>query len=78
MPKHPGGVSDENLDRLLFDVWACPQNGGSHVGLPYSFQGQMRNDEITGGSPYGASTIAGTKGVNKELAPRSWTGKLSF
>lgn len=32
------------------------------VGLPYAFQGQMRNDEITGGSPYGASTIAGTKG----------------
>jgi NAD(P)H dehydrogenase (quinone) len=36
------------------------------VGLPYSFQGQMRNDEITGGSPYGASTIAGTQG---ERAP---------
>ena len=32
------------------------------VGLPYAFQGQMRNDEITGGSPYGATTIAGTKG----------------
>jgi len=32
------------------------------VGLPYSYQGQMRNDEITGGSPYGASTIAGTNG----------------
>ena len=32
------------------------------VGLPYSFQAQMRIDEITGGSPYGASTIAGTKG----------------
>ena len=32
------------------------------VGLPYAFQGQMRIDEITGGSPYGASTIAGTKG----------------
>ncbi len=32
------------------------------AGLPYSFQGQMKNDEITGGSPYGASTIAGTKG----------------
>jgi NAD(P)H dehydrogenase (quinone) len=27
------------------------------VGLPYAFQGQMRQDEITGGSPYGASTI---------------------
>jgi NAD(P)H dehydrogenase (quinone) len=32
------------------------------VGLPYTFQGQMRIDEITGGSPYGASTIAGPKG----------------
>ena len=32
------------------------------VGLPYAFQGQMRTDEITGGSPYGASTIAGAKG----------------
>jgi NAD(P)H dehydrogenase (quinone) len=32
------------------------------VGLPYSFQGQMRGDEITGGSPYGASTIAGPQG----------------
>jgi NAD(P)H dehydrogenase (quinone) len=32
------------------------------VGLPYAFQGQMRIDEITGGSPYGASTIAGGTG----------------
>jgi len=32
------------------------------VGLPYTFQGQMRTDEITGGSPYGASTIAGGAG----------------
>jgi len=32
------------------------------VGLPYAFQGQMRIDKITGGSPYGASTIAGGKG----------------
>jgi len=32
------------------------------VGLPYSFAGQMRIDEITGGSPYGASTIAGGDG----------------
>lgn len=28
------------------------------VGLPYSFKGQMRMDEITGGSPYGAATLA--------------------
>lgn len=32
------------------------------VGLPYSFQGQMRHDEVTGGSPYGATTIAGGDG----------------
>ena len=32
------------------------------VGLPYSNKTQMRMDEITGGSPYGASTIAGGDG----------------
>jgi NAD(P)H dehydrogenase (quinone) len=32
------------------------------VGLPYGFDKQMRIDEITGGSPYGASTIAGGVG----------------
>ncbi len=32
------------------------------VGLPYAFQGQMSLDEITGGSPYGASTITGGDG----------------
>ena len=32
------------------------------VGLPYSFQGQMTLDEIVGGSPYGATTIAGSQG----------------
>lgn len=32
------------------------------VGLPYSFSGQTRIDEVSGGSPYGASTIAGGQG----------------
>jgi NAD(P)H dehydrogenase (quinone) len=32
------------------------------VGLPYAFEGQTRIDEVTGGSPYGASTIAGGDG----------------
>jgi len=32
------------------------------VGLPYTFQGQMKMDEICGCSPYGASTIAGGDG----------------
>jgi NAD(P)H dehydrogenase (quinone) len=38
------------------------------VGLPYAFAGQMRTDEITGGSPYGASTIAGAKGERTPTA----------
>ncbi|HEX8042207.1 NAD(P)H:quinone oxidoreductase [Candidatus Deferrimicrobium sp.] len=49
------------------------------VGLPYAFQGQMRLDEITGGSPYGASTIAGGKGERapseNELAAARFQGK---
>lgn len=32
------------------------------VGLPYSFAGQMTLDEITGGSPYGITTITGGDG----------------
>ncbi len=31
------------------------------VGLPYTYPGQMVTTEITGGSPYGTSTIAGTQ-----------------
>jgi len=29
------------------------------AGLPYGFQGQMNMDEITGGSPYGATHVSG-------------------
>ena len=32
------------------------------VGLPYAYQGQMGHDVIRGGSPYGASTLAGGDG----------------
>ncbi len=49
------------------------------VGLPYAFQEQMRIDEITGCSPYGASTIAGGKGERMpsktELAGARFQGK---
>jgi NAD(P)H dehydrogenase (quinone) len=38
------------------------------VGLPYSFQGQMRLDEVTGGAPYGATTIAGGDGSRQPSA----------
>jgi NAD(P)H dehydrogenase (quinone) len=32
------------------------------VGLPYSAQGLLKMDEITGGTPYGATTLAGSDG----------------
>ena len=49
------------------------------VGLDYGFQGQMRLDEVTGGSPYGATTIAGADGSRQpsenELAGARYQGK---
>jgi len=49
------------------------------VGLPYSFKGQTRMDEITGGSPYGASTIVGSNGErmpsDNELAAAKFQGR---
>lgn len=38
------------------------------VGLPYAFQGQMGVEEVKGGSPYGASTIAGGDGSRQPSA----------
>jgi NAD(P)H dehydrogenase (quinone) len=32
------------------------------VGLPYSFAGLTRMDQVTGGTPYGATTLAGADG----------------
>ena len=49
------------------------------VGLPYAFQGQSTLDEITGGAPYGATTIAGGQGQRQpsenELAGARWQGR---
>jgi len=54
--------------------------GMTIVGLPYSFQGQMTLDEIVGGSPYGATTIAGGQGQRQpsaiELDGARFQGKL--
>jgi NAD(P)H dehydrogenase (quinone) len=49
------------------------------VGLPYSFQGQMGVAEVTGCSPYGASTIANGDGSRQpsanELAGAKFQGR---
>ena len=48
-------------------------------GLPYSFKGQMSNNDISGGTPYGASTIAGGDGARQpsenELAGARFQGE---
>jgi len=50
------------------------------VGLPYSYQGQTTLDEIAGGSPYGATTIAGGQGQRQpsqnELEAARFQGRL--
>lgn len=49
------------------------------VGLPYAWAGQSRVDEITGGSPYGATTIAAPDGSRQpsanELEGARWQGR---
>lgn len=42
--------------------------GMTIVGLPYSHQGQMSIDEIVGGAPYGATTVAGGTGQRQPSA----------
>lgn len=49
------------------------------AGLPYAWQGQLRIDEMTGGSPYGATTITGGDGSrmpsDNELEGARWQGR---
>jgi NAD(P)H dehydrogenase (quinone) len=53
--------------------------GMTVVGLNYGFAGQMTIDEITGGAPYGATTIAGTDARRQpsenELAGARYQGR---
>ena len=50
------------------------------VGLPYSFKGMMTIDEVVGGAPYGATTIANGDGSRQpsavELAGARYQGQL--
>ena len=53
--------------------------GMTVVGLNYGFAGQMRLDEVTGGAPYGATTITGGDGSRQpsenELAGARYQGR---
>ena len=50
------------------------------VGLNYGFAGQMKLDEVTGGAPYGATTITGGDGSRQpsenELAGARYQGRV--
>lgn len=49
------------------------------VGLPYTFEGNMVMDEVSGGTPYGATTLAGADGSrmpsDNELAGARFQGR---
>ena len=53
--------------------------GMTIIGLNYGFTGQMELNDVTGGSPYGATTIAGTDGSRlpsqNELAGARYQGR---
>lgn len=64
---------------LLTFIPTLMHHGMLVAGLPYAFAGQMTLDEITGGSPYGATTIAGGDGSRQpsanELAGARFQGR---
>jgi NAD(P)H dehydrogenase (quinone) len=53
--------------------------GMTIVGLDYGFQGQLGHDEVTGGAPYGVTTVAGGDGSRQpsttELDSARYLGK---
>ena len=68
-------------ETTLFSILTTLMHHGVVLtGLPYSFQGQMSIDEIVGGSPYGATTIAGGQGQRQpsaiELDGARYQGRL--
>ena len=64
---------------LMGTITQLLHHGMVIVGLPYAWAGQMSLDEITGGSPYGATTITGGDGSrwpsDNELEGARWQGR---
>jgi NAD(P)H dehydrogenase (quinone) len=60
------GTQHGGQEMTLFSIIANLLHFGMLVvGLDYGYAGQMTLNEITGGSPYGATTIAGPDGSRK-------------
>jgi NAD(P)H dehydrogenase (quinone) len=57
------GTQHGGNEATLFSIIVNLMHFGMIIaGLPYSHIGQMTLDEVAGGAPYGATTIAGAKG----------------
>jgi NAD(P)H dehydrogenase (quinone) len=75
------GTQHGGQEMTLFSIIANLLHFGmTIVGLPYSHQGQMTMEEITGGAPYGATTVAGPDGSHQptenDLAGARHQGEL--
>jgi NAD(P)H dehydrogenase (quinone) len=63
------GTQHGGNETTLFSIIANMLHFGFMiVGLPYSHPGQMTIEEITGGAPYGATTVAGGDGSRRPSA----------
>jgi len=64
---------------ILSFIVTLMHHGMVIVGLPYTFSGQLTVSEISGGTPYGATTIAGPDGARRpsenELAGARFQGE---
>lgn len=68
------------METTLFSVLTSLMHHGMiTVGLPYAYAGLVKMDEVTGGTPYGASTIASVDGSRQpsenELAGGRFQGR---
>ncbi|MBR1225185.1 NAD(P)H:quinone oxidoreductase [Bradyrhizobium sp. AUGA SZCCT0176] len=68
------------METTIFSVLTSLMHHGLiTVGLPYSYAGLVKMDEVTGGTPYGASTLAAADGSRKpsenELAGGRFQGR---
>ena len=74
------GTQHGGQETTLFSIITTLMHFGlTIVGLDYGYQGQMRTDEVTGGSPYGATTISGGDGARmpseNELGAARYQGR---
>ncbi|GAB5470565.1 MAG: NAD(P)H:quinone oxidoreductase [Rhodospirillales bacterium] len=73
------GTGGGNESTILTFIPTLLHHGMIYVGLPYAAEELMQIDEVRGGSPYGAATIAGGDGsrqpTERELSLARYQGR---